>query len=64
MIVITTTIVAELRRRLRAGEKQVHVATALGMHVNTVRRYQNDWMTERFRRAEHARWLRKRYGND
>lgn len=57
---ITTKTVREIRALLRSGMSQRAAAERLGLHTNTVAKYQNDTMAERMRQREKARWEREK----
>lgn len=60
MTVVTTALVKEIRALLRDGMTQRDVADALGINVNTVHKYQNDWMIQRMKGQSKARWQREK----
>lgn len=53
---ITTKTIREIQALLRSGLSQHAAAERLGLHTNTVAKYQNDAMAERMRQREKARW--------
>lgn len=57
---ITTSTIKQIRALLRSGLSHRAVAQQLGLHPNTVGKYQNDAMADLIRARDKARWERER----